>query len=236
MVLIKTGADDTNFGEMVCHWDDDAALMFVRRNAEPMLRGLIEILKPYTLSELPTEAEIQKELDDLSVKADKLFEEYAAEVLYMAQGRLVFDVLLKVLQDMPQEIQLRSAPDAQEQIATSMAEYLDIQPFRDLRKFMSEFLKTRHNELIGIRRGRQAGKKDAKPRARRARKASTKNRERILEAMREVGREPLYIKDVAQRLGKSARTVSAWADKIEEETGEKWGDLVRKALSPEVEK
>jgi hypothetical protein len=153
MVIIETGADDTNFGKLVCEWDENTALLFIRGRAEKLLRGLLELLKPAALSRLPTETEIQKGLDELMIDADALFEKYAPEVFYAAQVRLVSDVLSKVLQDIPESIHLR---DEQGQVAGSMADFIDMQSLKDHRKKMTEFFKAKHNELIGIKRGPRA--------------------------------------------------------------------------------
>jgi hypothetical protein len=215
MFIFDTGADDSNFGRMVCHWEEDAALLFVRGFAERLLRGFMEVLRP-------TEADAQKELDELSAKALAMFEEYAPEVFYAAQGRLVFDVVLKVAWEVAQGMQIEFATEG---TVASMAEILgeEMQPFRDLRKEMSEFFKTRHNEIIGVKRGRQVGKKDTKPRAPRAESAGRKAK--ILAAMQEIGQEPVYRKDVAQKIGVSVRTLGQWVSR------EEWENLIAEALS-----
>ena len=89
--------------------------------------------------------------------------------------------------------------------------------------------------MIGVRQGREAGKKDAKPRKTRVASAST-NHKKILAAMRDIDREPIYRKAVAQRLNISAPTLKALLDEIREATGEEWDDMVGKALRMKVKK
>ena len=232
MVIIETGADDTNFGEMVCHWDENPALMMIRRDAEALLRAILEPLKSRAGSEWPAETEIQGELDALMTEADSLFEECAHAIFFEAQKRLVLDVKLKMLHRVTQRITVISAPDGKEPTPVLLAEILDeeMQPLKDLRKRLAEFSKTRHNQIIGIKRGREAGKKDTKPREKRA--DSADQREKILTAIRAIGRE-FYKKDLALEIGISEPTLRGWLKKIKEDFGEDLDDLTGVGLSTE---
>jgi hypothetical protein len=150
MVTFKTGADDTNFGEMICEWDDTAALMTIRRRIEKVYSACREWLEQIGISEWPGEAVIQSEIDTLMVRADALFEEYAPEIFFQAQASLVAAVMLKLSEEAPQNIRDVSG--------RSLAEIWgkEMWIFKEARKDLSEFFKTRHNETIGVHRGRPA--------------------------------------------------------------------------------
>lgn len=223
MIVIETGADDSNFGEMICHWDDDAALLMIRRMIEPIFRKFDELSKQ-TGGTGADQAEIQKALDELTEKARALIEEYAIEVFYAAQARLVFDIAIKLTEEAVAGITLQ-CPDGD----YSLAENEAMSEFKELRKRLVEFFRAEHNKLIGVRRGRETGKKDRKPRARR--ETNEDRRNKILTAMTGVGRSAARRRDVARALGVSTRTLLEWLKEIKKETGEDWDDLVVQAHS-----
>jgi len=78
----------------------------------------------------------------------------------------------------------------------------------------------------GETRGRRAGQKDVKPRWRRETTDTARHRQEILVAIRKIGREPVYRKDVARAIGVRAATLRDWVTEI----GEEWDDLVNEAL------
>ena len=78
----------------------------------------------------------------------------------------------------------------------------------------------------GETRGRRAGQKDVKPRWRRETTDTARHRQEILVAIRKIGREPVYRKDVARAIGVRSATLRDWVTEI----GEEWDDLVNEAL------
>lgn len=188
---------EIGLGKMVCCWEAEAALMEIR----PWIRGL--------LRDLP---EPQKNLDELMIKAGALFEKRAPQVFHDAQARIVIDVLLQLMEE------------ALLQATGGMTTKESKRIFTRFQKQISEFFKVRHNELLGHRRGRQAGQKYANPRKRQD--LTAVRRKKILAAMREIGRAPFNRGEVARLIGIDRKTLRAWAP-----TKDEWEELSVEALS-----
>jgi hypothetical protein len=159
MFYFDTGSDDDDFGYMYCEWDENPALMMIRRHIETAIRGLGEGLKQINSVESvrsPSETEIQTLLDEMSVKALALLKEYALVMFRQTQGQLVCDVTLKVMEAMMREVNTQPIHEGQKLPPFSLAELEGTQAIKDVRKSMSQFFKTKHNEIIGIKRGREA--------------------------------------------------------------------------------
>lgn len=200
--------------------DDHAALMVIRRQIEKTYRLVVN------LGSQPDEARTQRAIDEWLVKASALLEQHAPGVFRNAQDELVKDVALKVIQEIMRQTKKRG-----DQGVYSPADLKEMRLLNDLRKKLSNLAKTRHNEIVGIKRGRQAGKKDSKPRDKRLDGADC--RKQILAAMRAIGRELVGKKTVALKIGCSEPTLRAWLKKIKEDLGEDWEDLTEKAFSSE---
>lgn len=188
---------DVGLGKMVCHWEEEAALMEIR----PWIAGL--------LRDLP---EPQQTLDELMIKAAALFEELAPQVFHRAQALIFIQVLLQLM------------PEALEQATAETMTPESKRIFKYFQRKISEFFKVSHNELLGHRRGRQAGQKDAKPRERQD--LAAERRKKILAAMREIGRAPFNRGEVARLIGIDRKTLRAWAP-----TKDEWEELSVEALS-----
>jgi hypothetical protein len=79
VLIIKTYGDYMNVGEMVCQWEEDAALATIRGFLEVGCRVFLSRVKPKGASGWPDETKIQEALDRCSVKALAMIEDYAAE-------------------------------------------------------------------------------------------------------------------------------------------------------------
>lgn len=216
MIIEIRGGDEKHLGKMAVHWEEGAALFFLRGWIVGMLRAYSDNSEP-----TPTQAEMQKILDELMIKADALLKEIALQVFHDALAQIVTDVWGRL---MPEA--LRRMPSIAEMMTPE-----SMQVFDDFQKQKSEFLKVRDNELMGVFRGRRSGQKDAKPREKRIDSADCRNR--ILTAMRAIGRELVYKKSVATKVGITTPTLKNWLGKIKEDFGEDWDDLTGEAFSTE---
>ena len=63
MLIFEAGAHDSNFGKMVCHWEEDAALMYVRRAIE-QARCMFNEWGKQSGAAGANETEAQRALDD----------------------------------------------------------------------------------------------------------------------------------------------------------------------------
>jgi hypothetical protein len=153
MLIIETGADDSDFGRMVCHWDENATVLFVRRIMSRVGDLLIEKLGE--LGEVPDKSEIERQLDEGTPKVYQLFEEFAPDIFWQAQYRLACDVALKLVEESLQEVTL-VFPDGDKRALSSLIKEEGLSPIRDQRKWMAGFFDQMHNEMLGIKRGRQA--------------------------------------------------------------------------------
>jgi hypothetical protein len=223
VLIFEVTADEPGLGKMICQWEEGAALMSIRRLLEKFLfRQYCEEYekkngsKPEGLSE----AEIQWTLDVLSVEALRLLKDYAPQIYRLTDMALS---LIKI-HDIDQN------GGVVESSVRAWGELEGMDKFKKSRKKMTDSFKRIHNERIGHKRGREAGKKDRKPRAKRSASAATK-RKKILAAMRQIGQDPIYRKAMAPILGISAKTLGGWLEDIREEFGEEWDDLIAIALS-----
>ena len=202
-MIIEIDADEAHLGKIVCYWEEDAALMSIR--------ALLENWLLRKFFEFSGENEIQIALDALSVRALMLFEERAPRAFNLAQVQLVAEIFMELTEE-------------------TLAGFEDLSSLKEVRKKWHATARRIHNGRIGIRRGRQSGKKDAKQRKKRSASAATK-RGTILSAMRQIGAEPIHRKAVAPILGISAKTLGGWLEEIRKEFGEEWDDLIGIALS-----
>jgi len=229
MLKIEIEADEAALGKMTCHWEEDAALMTIRGFLEKLLfRNFCEEYERKTGDKFLSEAEIQWTLDVLSVEALRLLEEYAQQIFHLAQNQVVNDVFLEV-RDIALsliKVQVDTVDDAGKVIeswAGAWGEMKGMEKFREVRNHMARVFKRIHNERIGVKRGHKAGKKYKKPRE--MRDVSAERKSKTLAAMREIGKEPIHRKDVAPRVGVSAKTLGQWFSK------EEWDSLIAEARS-----
>ena len=78
---------------MLIFLDEDFALMVIRRQIERTYRLVVSPGRPLD------EAETQRAIDEWSVKASSLLEQYALGVFCMAQAQLITDVAQEVVRD-----------------------------------------------------------------------------------------------------------------------------------------
>jgi hypothetical protein len=213
-MLIEIGVDETKFGAIVCRWDEGDALRLIRDQLADLQRAQVEDGREAGVpdSKLPTEDHLQWLLDDWMREAPALLQEYAPLIFFSAQARVVFVVLSKLVE-----------------------RHFGTRDVKEWRKSMSALFKKKENEMLGVRRGREAGKKDTKPRKpRRPRKKRAASvlaeRSEILAAIREIGQEPVYKSAVAHKLDISVKTLRDRLEKIREKFGDDWEDLVAKGL------
>jgi len=218
----------TNIGDMHCLWNGELALEFIRATLSKEIRGMIARLNA-ELSDVDPEGfkldELQLEtaLDEDVKRAEELISELAPQAFWEAQARIVVDVMLILLRD--QTIKLVD-PEGRVSHISKLKKTL-IREFRD--NFARDF-KQLHHARLGVQRGREAGKLDSKPRTRRKSGDAQEYRKLILAAIRELGTENISHKNLGLKIGKSAKTISAWLTKIKTETGENLDDLTVTAL------
>src|SRR4030095_15776322 len=152
MLIIETTAEDADFGKMVCYWDENPTVLFVRR----IISGMVDVINNHPQrTDGPDKSEIERQLDAMTPKIYQLFEELAPEIFYQAQYRLACDIATKLAGDALHGITLVFSDGSKGTLASlNMAEAL--MPMRNVRKFIAEFFKTMHNELIGVKHGPRA--------------------------------------------------------------------------------
>jgi hypothetical protein len=229
MLIIKTAGDHRDVGEMVCHWKEDAALATIRSFLGIGCRMFFSRVKPKGASGSPDETKIQEALDRYSVKALAMIEDYAADVFLAAQSQLICEITIKLIEEIMRDLTITARDDSKGLATHPLIDPELLRGFlrgvKKGRKGLLEGFKTRHNNLMGIRPGRQVGQKDARPRSKRAASASTNRKEKILAAMGEIGRPPFHRREVARRIGISTKTLGTWVSK------EEWEFLTVEALS-----
>jgi hypothetical protein len=98
-------------------------------------------------------------------------------------------------------------------------------PATDGEKDRLEFL-LRYAFRLRETRGRKSGHKDTRPRRRPPTNSAAEHKAKILAAIRELQKEPIYRKDVAQAIGVREATLRDWIKEI----GKEWDDLISEAL------
>lgn len=194
------------FGRIVCTWEDEAALDYLRKTLYKTLRKGIEDARAAGMEiDMPDEDVIQGHVDKQVTRVLEFVVEHAAKAFAQAQAKLITDATWLVLE-----------------------QTMGKQIVRENRNEIAALLNRQFNERIGVRRGRQAGQKDSKPRE--VKRKTEEHRKAILAATCEIGREPIRRKQVAEQIGVSVKTLTTWVKEIAQETGEELDDLIAIAL------